>query len=204
MKILSGISILLFAVQSIASSYYCNGTTKQSGSTWYYPNGATAQSSSTVYYENGATLKSGSSLYFKNGATFVSGSTMYYSSGSTLRSGSSYYHSNGSTLKSGSSCYYENGSSMGSCPATLRIQAGLGDNDLEVVVSLQSGDMTSLSYSFVSSGQSGYATLAGDGIVKDIQYNCNGTSDSDVDDLLKGYQSLSTDQKSKVRANICR
>lgn len=203
MKILSAISILLFTLQAVASSYYCNGVTKQSGSSWYYPNGVTAQSGSSVYYENGVTFKSGSSLYFKNGVTFVSGSSMYYSNSVTLKSGSSYYHSNGNTLKSGSSCYYENGSSMGSCPATIRILAGLDYNDLEVTMNLNSDVRIGMNYRFVYGGKPGFVTLAEDGSIIDIQYECNSSSDSAVNALLKNYQSMTSDQKLKVRTNIC-
>lgn len=204
MKTLTAILFSFAALQASAGSYYCNGATKNSGSSWYYPNGATTQSGSSVYYENGATLKSGSSIYFRNGATFVSGSSMYYSNGATLKSGSSYYHSNGATMISGSSCYYQNGSSMGSCPTTFRIQAGLGTNDLEVVVNLSTGELKSLSYGFTTNGRLGILTLEGDGSVEDIQYECSSTNDSGVQALLNDYKTMSSEQQSKVRTNICR
>jgi hypothetical protein len=204
MRSLSIILLFLFSLPAAATSYYCSGATKQSGSTWYYPSGATAQTGSTVYYETGATLKTGSTLYFKSGATFVTGSTMYYSSGATLKTGSTYYYSNGATLKTGSTCYYESGASMGSCPATLRVQAGLGSNDLEVVLDLKSGTLKSLSYDFTSNGRDGHVSLNGDGTIDGIEFECGSSVDAQVEQLIKDYQSLSTDQKSKARAGICR
>lgn len=204
MKSLSIISLLLFSLPAAANSYYCSGGVKQSGSTWYYPSGTIAQTGSTVYYESGTILKTGSTFYFKSGSLLMTGNTMYYSSGALLKTGSTFYHSNGTLLKSGSSCYYENGTNMGPCPSIYRVQAGLGSNDLEVVLDLKLGTLKSVSYDFTSSGREGHVSLDGDGTIEDIQFECGNSIDPQVEALIKDYQSLSTDQKSKARANICR
>lgn len=129
---------------------------------------------------------------------------MYYSNGATLKNGSTYYHSNGGNLKSGSSCYYENGGSMGSCPTNYRIQAGLGNNDLEVIANLSTGEREGVSYSFTINGKMGSVTLGADGTIEDINYECGNSNDSQVQGLLDDYRSMTAEQQSKVRTGICR
>lgn len=191
--------ILLLPCASFAGSYYCNGNTKQSGSSWYYPNGNTAQSGSSVYYPNGNTLKSGSSLYYRNGNTLRSGDSLYYSNGNTLKSGSSFYYQNGNTLKSGSSCYHQNGNSIGDCPKSYNITLATGDNSLDATLNLNEGTLKGLTHQFAATS----LVLDENGDILDIRHICSGTLDPAVESILSDYKSLDAQKKSQVRDQIC-
>jgi len=197
------IALLFLPLFSFASSNYCNGNTKQSGSTWYYPNGYTAQSGGTTYYPNGDTLKSGTTLYYRNGYTLRSGSTLYYSNGNTLKSGSTFYHQNGYTLKSGSSCYYSNGNTMGECPRTLNLTLGSGNNALDATLNLVEEKLTGLIHQFATSSGEASLVLDENGNVVDIRLICSGTLDPAVSSILSDYKSLDAQKKSQVRDQIC-
>ncbi len=203
MKIISIFAILLLPCLSFAGSYYCNGNTKQSGSSWYYPNGNTAQSGSSVYYPNGNTLKSGSSLYYRNGNTLRSGDSLYYANGNTLKSGSSFYYQNGNTLKSDSSCYHQNGNSIGDCPRSYNISLAAGDNSLDATLNLRDGNLAGLSHQFTVSNSEASIVLDENGDILDIRHICSGTLDPAVQAILLDYKSLDAQKKSQVRDQIC-
>ena len=191
--------VLLLPCLSFASSYYCNGNTKQSGSSWYYPNGNTAQSGSSVYYMNGNTLKSGSSIYYRNGNTLRSGDSLYYSNGNTLKSGSSFYYQNGNTLKSDSSCYYQNGNPIGDCPVSYNISLATGDNSLDATINLREGSLVGLSHQFGTTS----IVLDANGDILDIRHICSGTLDPAVESIISSYKTLDAQKKSQVRDQIC-